>query len=68
MGGDEDPVRIAASVVSGVGFLGAGAVLQSNGKVLGLTTATTIWLTAALGMGIGGGFCDINRIMAISHL
>ena len=56
LGGDEDPVRIAASVVSGVGFLGAGVILRHGGQVLGLTTASTIWLTAALGMGLGGGF------------
>jgi putative Mg2+ transporter-C (MgtC) family protein len=55
LGGDEDPVRIAASIVSGVGFLGAGAILRGSGHVVGLTTAATIWLAAALGMGIGGG-------------
>ncbi len=53
MGGD--PVRIAANVVSGVGFLGAGAILRGEGRIIGLTTASTIWLAAALGMGIGGG-------------
>ena len=56
LGGAEDPVRIAASVVSGVGFLGAGVILRHGGQIIGLTTASTIWLTAALGMGIGGGF------------
>ena len=55
LGGDEDPVRIAANIVSGVGFLGAGAILRDQGRVMGLTTASTIWLAAALGMGIGGG-------------
>ncbi len=55
LGGEEDPVRIAASIVSGVGFLGAGAILRGTGRVMGLTTAATIWLAAALGMGIGGG-------------
>lgn len=56
LGGEEDPVRIAASVVSGVGFLGAGVILRHGGQVIGLTTASTIWLTAALGMGLGGGY------------
>ena len=51
-----DPVRIAASIVSGVGFLGAGAIMRAGGRVLGITTAATIWLAAALGMGIGGGY------------
>ena len=55
LGGPEDPVRIAASIVSGIGFLGAGAILQTGDKIKGLTTASTIWLVAALGMGIGGG-------------
>jgi putative Mg2+ transporter-C (MgtC) family protein len=53
--GRHDPVRIAANIVSGVGFLGAGAILRDQGRVVGLTTASTIWLVAALGMGIGGG-------------
>jgi len=55
LGGDKDPVRIAANIVSGVGFLGAGAILRDRGRIMGLTTASTIWLAAALGMGIGGG-------------
>ncbi len=55
IGGSEDPVRIAASIVSGVGFLGAGAIMRGEGRVMGLTTAATIWLAAALGVGIGGG-------------
>jgi putative Mg2+ transporter-C (MgtC) family protein len=50
-----DGSRITANIVSGVGFLGAGVIMRESGKVLGLTTAATIWLTAALGMGIGGG-------------
>lgn len=55
LGGVADPVRIAANVVTGIGFLGAGAILRDKGRVVGLTTAATIWLVAALGMGIGGG-------------
>jgi putative Mg2+ transporter-C (MgtC) family protein len=53
--GGKEPARIAANIVSGVGFLGAGAILRGEGRVVGLTTASTIWLVAALGMGIGGG-------------
>jgi putative Mg2+ transporter-C (MgtC) family protein len=52
---DKDPTRIAANIVTGIGFLGAGVILRDQGRVIGLTTAATIWLTAALGMGIGGG-------------
>jgi len=50
-----DPARIAANIVTGIGFLGAGTIMRESGKVAGLTTAATIWLAAALGMGIGGG-------------
>lgn len=52
---DSDPARIAAQIVTGVGFLGAGAILRDRGRIVGLTTASMIWLAAALGMGIGSG-------------
>lgn len=47
--------RIAANIVTGIGFLGAGAIVREHGRIGGLTTAATIWLSAALGMGIGAG-------------
>jgi putative Mg2+ transporter-C (MgtC) family protein len=47
--------RIAANIVTGIGFLGAGAIVREGGRIAGLTTAATIWLSAALGMGIGAG-------------
>lgn len=47
--------RVIANIVTGVGFLGAGAILFSEGRVKGLTTASSIWVSAALGMGIGLG-------------
>jgi len=50
-----EPTRIAAQIVSGIGFLGAGVILREGGRITGLTTAATIWLSAALGMGIGSG-------------
>ena len=53
--GQGDPRRIAAAVVTGVGFLGAGMVLRHEGGVAGLTTAAAVWLVAALGMGIAIG-------------
>jgi putative Mg2+ transporter-C (MgtC) family protein len=53
--GEGADVRIATGIVSGVGFLGAGAIMREGGKVAGITTAAGIWLTAALGMGMGGG-------------
>lgn len=50
-----DPTRIAAQVVTGVGFLGAGAIMQQRGSVTGLTTAATIWVVAAIGLAAGFG-------------
>jgi putative Mg2+ transporter-C (MgtC) family protein len=47
--------RVAANIVTGIGFLGAGAIVREGGRIAGLTTAATIWLSAALGMGIGAG-------------
>jgi putative Mg2+ transporter-C (MgtC) family protein len=47
--------RIASNIVTGIGFLGAGAIIREEGRIAGLTTAATIWLSAALGMGIGAG-------------
>lgn len=54
--------RIAANIVTGIGFLGAGAIVREGGRIAGLTTAATIWLSAALGMGIGAG--DLYFVLA----
>jgi putative Mg2+ transporter-C (MgtC) family protein len=48
-----DPGRIAAQIVSGIGFLGAGTILHARGSVFGLTTAATLWVVAAIGMAVG---------------
>ena len=50
-----DPARLAAQIVSGVGFLGAGTIMQGSGMVTGLTSAATIWVVAAIGITIGAG-------------
>ena len=50
-----DTSRIAAQIVTGIGFLGAGAIMRTNGGVHGLTTAATIWVNAAIGIAVGGG-------------
>jgi putative Mg2+ transporter-C (MgtC) family protein len=50
-----DSARVAAQVVSGIGFLGAGALFQTQNHVKGMTTAATIWLVAAIGMTVGVG-------------
>ena len=52
-GGQDSITRIAAQIVTGVGFLGAGAVIQDRGGIHGLTTAATIWLVASIGMACG---------------
>jgi putative Mg2+ transporter-C (MgtC) family protein len=51
----ETPGRIAAQVVTGIGFLGAGTILRTEGTVQGMTTAATIWVNAAVGMAAGAG-------------
>ena len=51
-----DPARIAAQVVSGIGFIGAGTIMQSQGMVTGLTSAATIWVVAAIGLTVGAGY------------
>ncbi len=48
-----DPARLAAQIVSGIGFLGAGTILQSRGSITGLTTAATLWVVAAIGIAVG---------------
>ena len=51
-----DPARLAAQVVSGIGFIGAGAIMRDNaGGIRGITTAATLWITACLGLGFGSG-------------
>jgi putative Mg2+ transporter-C (MgtC) family protein len=59
-----DPTRIAAQIVTGVGFLGAGAILRHGTDVRGMTTAASIWVVAALGMAVGFGFYFIGIFTA----
>lgn len=60
-----DPGRIAAQVVSGVGFLGAGAIIQMKGSVRGLTTAAGIWMAACLGLSVGAGMYLVSIIATL---
>lgn len=55
-----DVARIAAQVVSGVGFLGAGIIFMRSGSVIGLTTAAGMWTTAIIGLALGAGMFDIG--------
>jgi putative Mg2+ transporter-C (MgtC) family protein len=56
MGKTGDPGRIAAQVVTGIGFIGAGTIIQSRGHIAGLTTAALIWVVASVGLFIGAGY------------
>lgn len=63
-----DPTRIVAQIVSGIGFLGAGAIMQDRGNIIGLTTAATIWVVAAIGVTIGFGYPVIATIFTLTIL
>jgi putative Mg2+ transporter-C (MgtC) family protein len=60
-----DPTRIAAQIVTGVGFLGAGSILRQGEYVRGLTTAASIWVVASLGMAVGFGYFAVALFAAI---
>lgn len=50
-----DPARMAAAIVTGIGFLGAGSIIALRGRVQGITTAATLWVVASIGVGVGAG-------------
>lgn len=60
-----DPGRVAAQVITGVGFLGAGAIIQMKGSVRGLTTAAGIWMVATIGMAVGVGMYLVSVIATL---
>jgi len=66
--GSWDPTRVAAQVASGIGFIGAGLIFVRGDGVKGLTTAATIWLTAAIGMAAGAGLVLLAVAATIVHL
>jgi putative Mg2+ transporter-C (MgtC) family protein len=53
-----DPTRIAAQIVTGIGFIGAGAIIRQGGSVRGVTTAATLWVVAAIGLATGAGYWE----------
>jgi putative Mg2+ transporter-C (MgtC) family protein len=63
-----DPNRVGAQIVSGIGFLGAGAIIQGRGAVIGMTTAATIWVVAAIGYTIGIGYPICAAIFSLTVL
>lgn len=65
-----DPTRVASNIVTGIGFLGAGTIVQSKRQVRDLTTAASIWATAAVGMAVGTGswFLAIGAVVIIWNI
>lgn len=59
-----DPTRIIAAIIGGVGFLGAGAIIQSRGEITGLTTAASVWVAAAIGMASGAGMIALTLMIS----
>jgi putative Mg2+ transporter-C (MgtC) family protein len=62
-----DPSRVAAQIVSGIGFLGAGIIITRRGAVLGLTTAAAIWESAAIGMAAAAGLLTLAIVVTVLH-
>src|SRR5246500_2837994 len=66
--GDASTTRIASNIVQGIGFLGAGVILRERGSVVGVTTAATIFLEAAMGMAAGAGFYMVSGLVCMVML
>lgn len=60
-----DPSRVAASIIVGIGFLGAGTIIKTEQKVIGLTTAATLWIVASIGVATGAGFYLLATLATI---
>ena len=67
-GENSDPSRVAAGVVVGIGFLGAGTILRQEKAVVGLTTAATVWAVAGIGLAIGTGLYVVGAVSAVIAL
>ena len=63
-----DPSRIAAGIVTGVGFLGAGAIIRQGESIQGLTTAAMIWVNAAIGIAVGAGYIRLAAVVTLITL
>ena len=66
--GGREPARIAAQIVTGVGFLGAGSILRDRMQITGLTTAATIWTVSAIGITVGAGYITAGILLSVSVL
>ncbi len=62
---DADPGRIAAQVVSGIGFLGAGTIIRSRVSIVGLTTAASLWSIAGIGLAVGSGLFIVSAFATV---
>lgn len=51
-----DPARVASYIVAGIGFIGAGTILQTKERIIGITTAASLWVTSSIGMALGAGY------------
>ena len=64
-----DPARMASSIIVGIGFIGAGTIIKTEKKIIGLTTASTLWITSAIGVAVGAGYYLVGAIVcAITFL
>ena len=63
--GGADPARVAAGIVTGIGFLGAGAIIRTREHIVGLTTAASIWAVAAIGLTAGAGLYLISAVTTV---
>lgn len=66
--GGHEPARVAAQIVTGVGFLGAGTIVRARFGITGLTTAATVWATAAIGIVVGAGYAAAGLALSIGVL
>jgi putative Mg2+ transporter-C (MgtC) family protein len=63
--GSREPARVAAQIVTGVGFLGAGSIIREASGVIGITTAATVWATAGVGMVVGAGYAAAGATLSL---
>ena len=68
MGGSSDVIRMLQGIVTGIGFLGAGSVIQMDNKVKGLTTAAAIWMVGAIGAAVGAGYYPLATVAEVFSL
>src|SRR6202171_3632474 len=63
-----NPAQIAAGVVSGIGFIGAGVIMRRGGSVQGINTAANLWATAGMGLAVGGGYISLGAVILLAIL